>query len=250
MPYGNEKDDYIDFVARAAVDENWGDDNRYLRTYIADNFEIAYQQGLVKENGEGSYALWRVGNLTTREGEPVSIVCERNRQPGRQPYYFLRVFDRARFNIRLRQGEDVSDQAPAAPTYDLPAYHPEYSLTYNFDHYLDDHADRAKETFPQLNDHQRFLCIYAALVLAHKRYKQAAVPQWYRDKNEQEGGYQWLLPLHINTENISKRPDLVAALDPVDEHEEYYVRTLLPPEYCYGHARSVSERDPHFRSWA
>jgi len=31
---------------------------------------------------------------------------------------------------------------------------------------------------------------------------------------------------------------------------EYNVPTLMPPEWAYGHARAVSSRDPHFRTWA
>jgi hypothetical protein len=156
---------------------------------------------------------------------------------------------RSRFTVRVGE-EEFPENAPPAPEYAPPPYHADYKLVYNFAHYLDDHEQRVEERFPKLTPHQRFLCIYAALELAHKRGTQAAVPQWYCDKNADEGSFQWLLPLFITSENLSAKPDLVATLAPDEEFLEYNVRTLLPPEFAYGHARAVTGRDPQFRSWA
>ena len=83
-----------------------------------------------------------------------------------------------------------------------------------------------------------------------KRGTQAAVSQWYCDRKAEEGGYQWLLPLFVTSENLSEKPDFVATLAPDETYKEYNVRTLLPPAYAYGHARAVSGRDPQFRTWA
>ena len=192
--------------------------------------------------------MWRVGTLTTREGEPISILATRNRLTGKQPYVFRHIFDRSRFTVRLDDSE-VAETAPPASEYTPPDYHSDYKLTYNFSHYLEDHETRGAEKFPNLNAHQRFLCIFAALELAHKRAPQSAVPQWYCDRKAPEGEYQWLLPLHITSENIDEKPDFVATLTPMDEYREYNVRTIIPPEWAYGHARAVSGRDPQFRTW-
>jgi hypothetical protein len=250
MPYSDSREDYRDFIAKHAIDENWGPEKRYLQQYLAANFEIAYQQGKVKVNEDKGYALWRAGNLTTREGSPITILAVKNNLSGKQPYFFKFVFTGPRFQVDLN-GEKIPEAAPEPPSYNgVPEYHGDYKLSYNFAHYLEDHAERAAEAFPNLNDHQRFLCIYAALNLAHLRHESTAVAQWYKDKNSETGGYQWLLPLHIKSESISDKPDLVATLEPVDEFQEYNVRTLLPPEWAYPKARAVSRRDPHFRSWA
>ncbi len=220
-----------------------------MQDYIRDNFEIAYKEGKVKLDPNERYCLWRVGSLSTREGEPITILAMKNRVSGKQPYVYTRVFSRTRFTVRVDR-EEMPEAAPESPEYDVPPYHAEYRLTYNFNHYLEDHESRVEERFPKLNAHQRFLCIYAALGLAHKRAQQSAVPQWFCDRNAQEGEYEWLLPLHITSENISEKPDLVAILQPNDEFKEYNVPTLVPPEWAYGHARAVSGRDPQFRSWA
>jgi hypothetical protein len=249
MPYSDNRDDYRDFVARSAIDENWGPEKRYLQQYLSANFEIAYEQGKVKVNEEKGYALWRAGNLVTRDAQPITLLGVKNHVSGKQPYFFKFVFTGERFSIEI-DGEKIPETAPEPPTYAVPAYHGDYKLSYNFTHYLDDHAERAGEVFPNLNEHQRFLCIYAALNLSHIRHQNTAVAQWYKDKNADSGTYQWLLPLHVKSGNISDKPDLVATLDPVDEYQEYSVRTLLPPEWAYPKARAVSQRDPHFRSWA
>lgn len=249
MPYSENRDDYRDFVAKLALDEHWGADNRYLQQYLSANFEIAYEQGKVKENKEKGYVLWRAGNLVTRDAQPITILGVKNSLSGKQDYVFKFVFATERFSVEI-DGEKVQETAPESPTYDIPSYHGDYELSYNFSHYIDDHADRAAQSFPNMNDHQRFLCIYAALNLAHRRHESTAVAQWYKDKNADSGSYQWLLPLHIKSENISDKPDLVATLEPLDEHKEYFVRTLLPPEWAYPKARAVSRRDPHFRNWA
>jgi hypothetical protein len=248
MPYSDNQDDYRNFVANLAITENWGQDFRYLQDYVRDNFEIAYRQGKVKEESQKRYCLWRVGTLTTREGEPISILAAKNRLSGKQPYVFKFVFDRQRFTVRI-DNEEFAETAPDVPQYDTPEYHQEYRLTYNFSHYLEDHESRVADRFPNLNAHQRFLCIYAALELAHRRAMQSAVPQWFCDHRATEGEYQWLLPLHITSEDIDERPDFVAVLSPVDEFEEYNVPTIMPPQWAYGHARAVSGRDPQFRTW-
>lgn len=247
MPYSDNRDDYREHVAEAAINENWGPDNRYLYDYIRDNFELAYEQNKVKVHPE--YCLFRAGALTTREGEPITILATKNRQSNKQPYVYKTVMTRQRFTVMVGDRE-FPETAPPAPEYGIPSYHAGYRPVYNFSHYLDDHESRVEQKFPKLTPHQRFLCIYSAVELAHKRGAQAAVPQWYCDKNAEEGGYQWLLPLYITSENLSDKPDFVATLAPNEEYQEYNIPTLLPPEFAYGHARAVSGRDPQFRSWA
>lgn len=240
---------YLDYVAEFSIKEPWGESLQYLERYVDYNFEISYGQNLVLEDPEGTWAIWRVGNLVTPEGEPISILCLRNRMEGKQPYHFARVFRARRIDINAN-GHSARLEAPVGPAYPIPSYKPGYALVYDFDHYLRDNRQRAEERLPNLTDRQRFLCIYGAAQLAHKRGEQASVPQWYRDKNAECGSFQWLLPLHLIHEDLSRKPDLVATLQPDDAYGEYRVRTLLPPEWAYPNARAISSRDPHFRMWA
>lgn len=249
LPYSDSKEDYRDHIACAAIEENWGPKRKYLFDYVSDNFELAHAQGKIKEPADKAYFLFRIGTLSTRGGEPITMLAMKNRLPNKQPYVFSKIFTGNRFTIRLENSE-VTEVAPSSPTYNIEPIHTDYNLVFNFDHYLKDHEERVSEKLPTLNSHQRFLCIYAALQLAYKRADLCAVKQWYCDKNADEGNYQWLLPLHISEENIDSKPDLIATLDPRKEYSEYYIRTVLPPEFSYGHARAISMRNPHFSSWA
>lgn len=194
--------------------------------------------------------LFRVGTLTTRENAPITILAIKNRHSGKQPYVYRTIFTRERFQVKLDGGEEFQERAPKSPEYNPPKYCDDFELVFNFAHYLEDHEDRVSKCLTSLNPHQRFLCIYAALQLAHKRGNSCAAPQWFCDKNADSGNYQWLLPLHVTVENIDSRPDFIATLDPIPDYKEYNVRTILLPEYVYGHARAISERAPHFRTWA
>jgi hypothetical protein len=250
MPYGDTGDDYRNQISKEAIEENWGGtDFSYLRQYLADNFEIAYTQGKVKVSGNGAYCLFRVGALTNQEGHPITVLGNKNRLAGKQPFVFAKVFSRERFPVRVG-GEEFQEVAPEAPSYEPPPYNRDFTLVYNFDHYLEDHETRVSEKLPNLTSRQKFLCLWAAMQLAHKRAQSCAVPQWYCDKRQAEGSYQWLLPLYINNESLDAKPDFVATLEPNEEYKEYNIRTVLPPEWAYAHARAVSGRDPHFRNWA
>jgi hypothetical protein len=123
-------------------------------------------------------------------------------------------------------------------------------LQFNFNHYLQDHESRMAAMLPELNPYQRFLMVYGAIIAAHRIAAQVAVPQWFRDKNAEAGGYKWLLPLRFHDPDTSEKPDFVAALDPDTESKEYLVRTILPPEWAYANARSIiANVDSKISNW-
>ncbi len=227
-------------VKDVASPEEWGENLSYLRDYININFEIAYNQGLVKEAKDHSYAIWRVGNLTTLDGEPISIVVRKN-ELNVPPYVYHKVYCGEQFKIYFSHHEVVQETATPSPEYKIPKYQKEYSLDLNYDHYLKENEERVKRILPELSFYQRFLCTYAAIHLAHKRADTDVVAQWFRDKNASEGTYQWLAPLHFYDRDPTKKPELVATLTPDNELKKYAVRTLMPTTWCYGKARAVSK---------
>ncbi len=233
---------FLDNVESAIIKEDWGEDRRHLATYLETNFEISLHEGKIKEHEQKEYCLWRIGKLSSWEGDPISLLAMRNNNPDKQPYVYRRIFTTDRFTVHLNDGSQIQESAPAAPTYDTPVYRSDYKMRYNFHHYLSDHEERVSERLNDFNRRQRFLLIFAALQLAHIQGSQIAIPQWYRGK------YQWLLPLHISSESIDDKPDFVAALDPADKESEYFVPTILPPEWMYGVARAINER-ALLRTW-
>jgi len=130
LPYSDDKDDYRSHIASAAIDEDWGQDRRYLWDYVRDNFELAYQQGLVRQALDKSYILFRVGTLTTREAEPLTMLAVKNRLSGKQPYVYKTIFTRKRFTVRVGDS-DITEIAPEPPKYSPPAYHADFNLVFN-----------------------------------------------------------------------------------------------------------------------
>lgn len=235
------------YVARFAVPEDWGGDLRVLEAYLEANFELAYMQGRVVTEPE-RYSYWRAGRLLSLTGEPITIVCVRNKVEDRQPFFFVRVCVGQRFNVTV-DGEDVTLDAPPPPEYEPPEFRPDYFLRYNFDHYLGDHSERIEPFAPGLNNYQRFLFIYGAINQAKLHWSDLVVPSWYRDRNATAGRYQWLLPLFLRVEDHSLKPDLIATLDPDDELMHYSIRTLILPEWAFPHARAINKGGGQFRHW-
>ncbi len=189
---------------------------------------------------------WRVGHLTRFDGAPIFVLMERNHVEGKQPYFYKTVLWRRKLPPIRYKGASISvEQPPNPPIYAAPAYHPEYSIEYNWDHFLQDHWSRTKEHLPIAGGNQRvlYLCIFVAVELSHRLWQTTAVPQFY------EGRFQHVLPLYVTHDNYSKRPDLVATLDADDDRQVYTVRTLLPPSWAYGQVRAISTNISGFASW-
>jgi hypothetical protein len=238
--------DYIGEYARGGGTFQQSD----LEIYVQDNFQIAFAQGKVLEAPDSTWAICRVGNLLTPTNEPITMLFMKNRKPGRQPYFFTRVFGSSVIPVKLDDGREIHVDAPPAPTYDPPPYQEHYTLQMNWMHCMVENATRLEAVMPNLTDHQRFLCVWAAAQIAHGRSRVMAVPQWFCDKNAEEGGYQWLLPLHLTHPEPRGRMDLFAALVEERSRGEYRIRTLLMPVWVYPHLRALHLPGAQLGSWS
>lgn len=236
-------------LGRMAMPENWGRDNRYLRVYCEANLSIAVNEGLLYQDPNGRFVVWRVGHLVTTDGLPIYMYFVKNVIENRQPWFYVGTLAARRLVIKYRPyggGEEeriLIDNPPRAPDYRYPEYHPEYKIEYQWAHFLEEHESRMKQYLPEIvNPRTLYVAIFGATELSH-RLQRHAVPQYYR------GRYQWLLPLYITRSDLS-RPDLVAALEEDSDRGVYVARTLLPPEAAYGHARAVALSTRDIGSWA
>jgi hypothetical protein len=237
---------YLDYIsAHLPHGEHWGEDLRILETYVHSNFELAREQGLLREADDGSSLVFRVGDLSSIVNEPISIVCERNSRIGKQPYRFKGVVAKRRITVDVDGHEALVMDAPPAPTYEKILYHRSYRLDLSHvGHFVSENRSRVDEALAERTERERLCSIVGGLELAHARGDEIAIAQWYRDRNANTGSYQWLLPLHIVNDDLSGRPEWLATLEPRDGANEYYVRTLLPVEMAYPHARVVGTHRP------
>ncbi len=242
--------DYLQQIVSKAVRENWGANNSYLRSYCETNFEIAAAQGLLYKDPKGRFAIWRIGHLVTNDGTPLFAFFAKNAQEGREPFVLITV--RATHNLvyRYRPSPNAPEESiliaepPKEPRYVIPEYQAGYRIEYDWEHFLRDHRTRLEELLPDVRgDRLLYLAIFGSVEIAHRLHKLNAVPQYH------QGRYQYLLPLYITHDQFSRRPDLVAALDEDRDRHVYTVQTLLPPEWAYPNARSISLNIAQFRSW-
>jgi len=174
----------------------------------------------------------------------------KNNLEERQPYKLEDIIAARHLVIRYRERgrpdfEEITVlDPPASPNYDIPEYHSNYSVEYNWDHYLHEHRSRLERKLNHIpEDRIKYLCVFGSVELAHRTGSMDAVPQFYR------GRYQYVLPLYITHNDISKAPDYVMALDEDTARHVYVARTLLEPEMAYANARSVATSTAQFRSW-
>lgn len=246
----NREPHWLSQLASEAVDENWGRDRTYLKYYCETNFTLAHAQGLIYEDPEGRYALWRVGHLRSADGAPIYAVFVPNTNPHRQPWFFLTFLARRNPVVRLPGSARGTWQVlrpgtpPREPDYEPLTYSSSFMVEYNWDHFLKDRADRLASQMPEIeNERVLYLSLFGAMELAHRHYPQYAVPSFYN------GRYQHMLPLYITTGDTRQRPDLVAVLDANEERGMYSVRTLLPPDWAYSNARAIALNTAAIRPW-
>lgn len=219
--------------------EPWGRDNKILSTYINVNFEIACEEEKIYENEANDIAFWKVGNLVSIAGDPLWFV------------YCLNPRDEQKWNFKktyygilppVPDGDKTIDDYQIQ--YRIPTFHSSWQFTLEprtVEHIMLENKSRLVYVFGEdlaNNEHMLFRTIFGELELQKKRSDIMA--QWYYGK------YQFLMPLYL------KSPDevsLTATLEPLDEIQQYKVRTLLYPEYAYPHIRAVVKNRSAITGW-
>lgn len=224
----------------SSVDEYWGEDNRFLLSYLRATYLRASQlwnrtddgahcsEGLSFSDGK---ALLNTG-LFTESFEAVYLLFEPNqKQDAPQPWFLKGCFkesDRALDVFPSLPGRVHYGDEPADLVFD---YRLEIRL--NYDHILRDEENvkrlpmglRGEESFALLRS-----SFEGAVEVARRRAAAnytVAVPQFYN------GRLQLLLPLCL----MGREPDLALAIERVNGH--YAARTCLDMEMAYCNARVI-----------
>lgn len=243
--------DLLARIAQLAMREDWGDNLSFLRDYCFTNFDLASEQGLIWEDVEKRFAIWRIGTLVTNQGMSLYGYFARNDLENRQAYVLKTILPSWPNNLVIRYRSSWSGpeerilipDPPNAPSYDPPPYQSHYAIDINWGHILLEHASRLREHLSGLSGRPLELCIFGSVQYSHRLAERLKVPQYY------DGRYQWLLPLYITHENYHKAPDLVASLDSEDYPNTYVVKTVLAPEWAYSKARAIALNTAHLSTW-
>jgi len=214
-------------LSRAALSENWGNDNYVLEKYLAVHVAWSIEQD--RYTCSSNQIFVTAGHLQTRYGTPLYIVFERNSNPNRQPLYCVHL------------GSDISASTlPTPPDIPLP---PEIArgaeIVMLHDHILRHNADRVPflERTPPVS---QMCAVSGAIQWSLNRGLQ--MPYWYY------GRMNYLVPLYMQSrENITQAPDLIA---PVQVNPEtLIVRTVLLPHMPYANARVAVKRHDQLPHW-
>ena len=117
-------------LSRAALSENWANDNYVLEKYLAVHIAWSIEQDRYTTSENQLYVT--AGHLQTRYGTPLYIVLERNTNVGGQPLYCVYIGS----NISA-PSLPVPPEIPAAPEIARGA-----EIVMLHDHILRENADR------------------------------------------------------------------------------------------------------------
>jgi hypothetical protein len=214
-------------LSRAALSEEWGNDNYVLEKYLAVHIAWSIEQDRYTTSDDQLFVT--AGHLQTRYGTPLYIVFERNQNPGRQPLYCVYI------------GSYISSPSlPMPPEIPAPPDIRQGSeIVMLHDHILRDNADRVPflgRTPPV----SQMCAVSGAIQWSLNRGLQ--MPYWYY------GRMNYLVPLYMQSrENITRAPDLIA---PVQVNPEMLiVRTVLLPHMPYANARVAVKRHDQLPHW-
>jgi hypothetical protein len=216
----------LEKLASACLTENWGNDLYVLVKYLAVHVAWSIEQGRYTTSDNQMFVT--AGQLQTRYGTPLYLVFERNKNPGREPLYWV------------HSGSDVSAPAlPIAPEIPKPPELPRGAeIQMLHDHILSDNADRV----PFLDQTPRVsqMCAVSGAI-QWSLYRGLQLPYWYF------GRMGYLVPLYMQSrEDITLTPDLIA---PVEVTDALVVRTVLPPHVPYANARVSVKRHDQLPHW-
>lgn len=233
--------DYLDRLANLAAQEDWDgedakhpDEKRILHNYVALTFERVHQQGKLVTSEDESYSAFNTGLATPRQ-ETVYGLFEKNRNPGRQPWW-LQGWHVESDRVILDNFTSLPDAAsytenPADYFFDWRR-----ELKVNVHHVMNDNLSRFPKTL-QSDPFGLELRLKGAVDSARKRVQynyKTAVPFWYPNLQQ----VQLLLPLSLLD------PTKVDLALVVSRRGEYYRGdTVLTTGMAYNNARLLARPD-------
>lgn len=230
---------HYDELARLADPEDWGQDNRILKSYCQNLFKRAAQLDAQHSQGgpflcvsDSGHACFNTGLYTERYESIYALFVPNTREGARQPWFLEGFFKESDPALN-----DVPDLPERVHFTDNPAdlvYDYRLKIRLNIDHILGDENNLAR--IPEQLREPRFQGVLGKLlegaIQEAKRRVAAnytlAVPQYYN------GRIQLLLPICL----LGDSPDLALTIQ--REGGYYAARTCLTIDMAYNNARLIT----------
>lgn len=224
----------LDDLSVKADKEKWGIKNAILKSHIKEYFKVI---SLNKEkyfafSEDGKYMCFNTGLLTPYCSD-IYAVFSKNTYQNKDKYY-----------KEWRFKEWATHSQSEKIFIELPPYHnflqskedvifnPDYEITYNVEHILEENEDRFPESFRKNNQFNKVSLLSGTLTLTKikiSRDHRIAVPQYYNN----ELGF--FLPMYFSNE---EKP---IALAVAKKNNKYHVNTCLTLDMAYKNARVVGK---------
>ena len=243
--YCGTKEDFLSTMKNLSLlveDEPWtlNENEPYgvLRKYILGTFKQCYSQDKILMTDDGNYSCFNTG-LLTPNGNDVLCVFQKNWKPDVQPWvlrYFTDKTDRKYMDIF----PCVPNLASYTSNYEELYFNPNYSLTINSDHILDDHWDRIHEVVPLPKNIVKAL-IEGAIEETKRKIKRnlrLVVPQYYNGK------IMYLVPINIPIDD-EKNITMALAVE-LTNHNQYRANTIFTKEMAYEKARLLMKPESNW----
>lgn len=224
-------------LAGLADKENWGDNNRILKSYIDHTYRRLERENKISFTRDNGRACFNTG-LFTPGYEEIFAVFTRNTVPNHQPYYFKGFFVKSDKEVMSFFSPDFPRQADYF--FDPPKliFNPKLEIVIDTEHILSDNIGRIPATLQDKSQDVLSRLMNAAIEEAKKRAKmnwRLAVPQYYQNK------IQLLLPLYIGLTSCNyTNPDAALVIESLKDNI-YQGVTILTVEMAYNNARLIAK---------
>lgn len=225
-------DGVLDDLSAKADKEKWGAKNTILKSYIKEYFKVIYsnKEKYFVLSEDAKYLCFNTGLLTPFCGD-IYAIFSKNISEKKNKYYKEWYFR-----------EWATDSQSRKIFSELPPYHnflqskedvifnPDYEITYNVEHILEENENRFPESFRRENQFNKVSLLTGTLTLTKtkiSRNHRIAVPQYYRNQ------LGFFLPMYFSNE---EKP---IALAVAKEDNKYHVNTCLTLDMPYKNARVV-----------
>lgn len=229
----------LDNLSALAEQENWDYQNTpstqhkpVLMNFLKYTYKRLAEEGKIARSDNDDKATFNTG-LVTPSQENIYALFERNNNPDRQPWRFMRF---------VRRGEQYLTAFSQLP--DIASYFTNPSslvldcnkdLRVNVEHIVNDNKARFPAPFNTMDDFALQTFLKGAIDNAKERVKRnykTAVPQYY------SGRVQLMLPLCIS------RPGQADLAIIVEDHGLFYrAATCLTLDMAYNNARLLAKPD-------
>lgn len=220
----------LDDLSAKADKEKWGARNTILKSYIKEYFKVicSDKETYFVLSEDKKYLCFNTGLLTPFCGDIYAIFSKNiYEKKNKKEWYFKEWATES-------QSRKIFSELP--PHYNFlqskedVIFNPDYEITYNVEHILEENEDRFPESFRRENQFNKVSLLTGTLTLTKRkisRNHRIAVPQYYRNQ------LGFFLPMYFSNE---EKP---IALAVAKEDNKYHVNTCLTLDMAYKNARVV-----------